>query len=195
MMRRWGRLWPIPVVVAGVAAFVALSLEGYERLTDEAIVAEIRFTPLDDRLYRARLYRFDRCREETYLLAGDQWRIDARFLKWRDWVAWLGLEPRYRLERLEGRYRRLADERRRPLTRYALSEPSFVDIVDLADALGPLNVLVDARYGSSTYQSIDPDSVYRIYRSRSGLLSRREPIVRRAGGVPVIEIRPRCDAG
>ncbi len=192
-MRRRFRTALLFLVLTGVGLSV-LSLRGYERLTGEAPVAEIRFTPLDDRLYRARLFRYDRCREESYLIAGDQWRIDARFLKWRGWVAWLGLDARYRLERIEGRYRRLADERSRPATHYALSDPSRLDIVELADALGPLNVLVDAEYGSSTYQAIDPDVVYRVYRSQSGLLSRGEPILRSDGGIPVIEIRqtPAC---
>ncbi len=192
-MRRGLRLWSIPLflVLAGVG-LLALSLRGYERLAGEAPVAEIRFTPLDDRLYRARLFRYDRCREESYLIAGDQWRIDARFLKWNGWAAWLGLDARYRLERIEGRYRSLAEERSRPATHYALGDASAFDIVELARALGPLNVLVDAEYGSSTYQAIDPDVVYRVYRSQSGLLSRREPIVRSDGGIPVIEIRPGC---
>ncbi len=167
-----------------------LSLRGYGRLSDEALIAEIHFQPLDQRLYRARLYSVERCQTDEFLIAGDQWRIDARFLKWRGWAVLLGLDARYRLERIEGRYRRLEDQRRLAVTYYALSEDGRFDLGRLSERFLPLRWLVDAEYGSSTYLPIDPAYRYRLYRTQSGIISRRQPLPDYSqGGVPLIEIK------
>ena len=39
-----------------------------------------------------------------FTVHGDEWRIDARVLKWKPWANVLGLDTQYRLDRLSGRY-------------------------------------------------------------------------------------------
>jgi hypothetical protein len=106
---------------------------------------------------------------------GDQWRVDAEFLKWKYWALLLGLDSQYRLDRLEGRYRSVAEQNSQPNVAHDLSERTAVDVVALAESLGSWNFLLDATYGSSTYQDIDVANVYYVYRTQTGIITRHEP--------------------
>ena len=48
-------------------------------------------------------------------------------------------------------------------------------MIDVAEALGRLNFLLDASYGSSTFHHIDTDAVYRVYKTQTGLITRNAP--------------------
>ena len=166
-------------VVVLFAAFsivlLGATIYTYDRLTGETLIAELRFDPTGDRQYVAHLRTGDRCDERSYPLFGDQWRVDAEFLKWKYWALLLGLDSQYRLDRLEGRYRSVADQNTQPNIAHGLSQPTAVDLVSLAESLGSWNFLLDATYGSSTYQTIDVDNVYYVYRTQTGIITRHEP--------------------
>ena len=157
----------------------------YDRLTGETLIAELRFDVTGDRQYVAHLRTGDRCEDRAFPLYGDQWRIDAEFLKWKYWALLLGLDSQYRLDRLEGRYRSVEDQNTQRNVAHALSERTAVDVVALAESLGSWTFLLDATYGSSTYQDIDVDDVYYVYRTTTGIITRHEPRpVEAAGGAP-----------
>ena len=157
----------------------------YDRLTGETLIAELRFDATGDRQYVAHLRTGDRCEDRAFPLYGDQWRIDAEFLKWKYWALLLGLDSQYRLDRLEGRYRSVEDQNTQRNVAHALSERTAVDVVGLAESLGSWNFLLDATYGSSTYQDIDVDDVYYVYRTTTGIITRHERRpVESAGGAP-----------
>jgi hypothetical protein len=147
----------------------------YARLTAETLIAELKFDATGDRQYVAHLKTGDRCDERTFPVLGDQWRVDAEFLKWKYWALLLGLDSQYRLDRLEGRYRLAAEQNSQPNVAHDLSERTAVDVVALAESLGSLNFLLDATYGSSTYQDIDVDNIYYVYRTTTGLITRQQP--------------------
>ena len=113
---------------------------------------------------------------------GDQWRVDAEFLKWKYWALLLGLDSQYRLDRLEGRYRSVVDQNSQPKLAHDLRDETAVDVVSLAEGLGRWNFLIDASYGSSTYQDIDPANVYTstVRRRRSSRARSRDPCPSRA---------------
>jgi hypothetical protein len=165
------------VVVLGVIVvlLLAANVYTYHRLTTETLIAELRFDPTGDRQYLAYLKTGDRCRERVFPLLGEQWRVDAEFVKWQYWALLLGLDSDYRLDRLEGRYRSVADQNTAPNIAHDLGGGTALDVVAIARALGPLNFLLDATYGTSTYQDIDPDRVYRVYRTPTGIITRSEP--------------------
>jgi hypothetical protein len=96
-------------------------------------------------------------------------------LKWKYWALLLGLDSQYRLDRLEGRYRSAADQNSQPKVAHALSARTAVDLVSVAETLGSWNFLLDATYGSSTYQDIDTRNVYYVYRTTTGIITRHEP--------------------
>src|SRR5215469_9663194 len=90
-------------------AAVAMDLRTYLRLTYEQPVATLSFAALGPQAFRVTLTDADGVIHTTEL-RGDDWQLDARVLKWKGLATVLGLDPLYRLERLEGRYRNTAQE-------------------------------------------------------------------------------------
>lgn len=176
-MRRAFKVSLAVVVLSAALAIVLFSatVYTYDRLTAETLIAELRFDATGERQYVAHLRTGDRCEERSFPLYGDQWRIDAEFLKWKYWALLLGLDSQYRLDRLEGRYRSAAEQNSLPNVAHDLTERTAVDLVSLAESLGSLNFLLDATYGSSTYQDIDVGNVYYVYRTQTGIITRHEP--------------------
>jgi hypothetical protein len=165
------------VVLFAVLSLVLLTatVYTYDRLTAETLIAELRFDATGERQYVAHLRTGDRCAERAFVVYGDQWRVDAEFLKWKYWALLFGLDSQYRLDRLEGRYRSAAEQNSQPNVAHDLTDRTAVDLVALAESLGAFNFLLDATYGSSTYQDIDVDDVYYVYRTTTGIITRHEP--------------------
>jgi hypothetical protein len=176
-MRKTFTLSLFLVVLLGglVVALFSATIFTYHRLTSETLIAELRFERSGPRQYVAHLRTGDRCAERELPIFGDQWRVDAEFVKWKYWATLFGLDAQYRLDRLEGRYRSAAEQNSMPKVAHDLGEPTAIDVVDLAGTLGRLNFLLDATYGSSTYQDIDVGSVYYVYRTPTGIITRFEP--------------------
>lgn len=193
------RLVRISVSMTGVAVTAAIlmliaSIHSYNSLTAETLIAELSFDPAGQQQYLARLRTGDFCSDEIYAVFGDQWRVDAQFLKWHYWASLFGLESQYRLERLEGRYRDAADQNSRPTLAHGLARPSAIDIGGLGGRLGAFNFLADASYGSSTYHDIDTTLTYLVYKSPTGIFTRTRPAapVDRSDGSLTIEVRRGC---
>jgi hypothetical protein len=198
-MRRLIRI-SLSFAIVAVLAFVLLiaaSVHTFNALTNETLIAELEFERVADKSYLAYLRTGDFCAEEVYALLGDQWRIDAQFLKWHYWATLLGLESQYRLERLEGRYRDVDEQNLSPNLAHGLAPPSAIDIGGLSGGLGPFNFLADASYGSSTYHDIDPTQLYLVFKSPTGIFTRaraRTAAETQPGRLDV-EIRHDCGAG
>ena len=176
-MRRTFKISLLAVVLFAALSVVLLTatVYTYDRLTAETLIAELRFDATGERQYVAHLRTGDRCTDRSLIVLGDQWRVDAEFLKWKYWALLLGLDSQYRLDRLEGRYRTASEQNSQPNLAHDLSERTAVDVVALAESLGSWNFLLDATYGSSTYQDIDVGNVYYVYRTQTGIITRFEP--------------------
>lgn len=155
----------------GLLVAVGLNLYTYSRLSFEQPVARISFEQRGPQLFRARLQQPDRD-ARVYDLAGDQWQIDARVLKWHAPANLLGLDAQYRLERLSGRYRSAADELAGPRTAHDLGLRRGIDAWRLAHRLEGWLPLVDARYGSATYLPMAEGARYSVRLTQSGLIAR-----------------------
>ncbi len=187
-MRRAFRFSLFIIVLLAALSLVLLTatVYTYNRLTAETLIAELRFDATGERQYLARLRTGDRCQERVFPVFGDQWRVDAEFLKWKYWAMLLGLDSQYRLDRLEGRYQTAAEQNTQPNMAHDLAERTAVDVIALAEGLGRLNFLLDATYGSSTYQDIDERNIYYVYRTTTGIITRHEPRpVQQPGGEPL----------
>jgi len=180
---------------AAIGVLFGLNLNTYARLTDELPVARLSFQPVAPQHYRVELRSGDFCDVQAFQLYGDEWRIDAHFLKWKPWANLLGLDARYQLDRLSGRYWDVRQENENPHIAWALSDPSLLESV-IADGgwLAGLSPL-DTVFGSSVYQSIEPGYEYTVYRGQSGLLVRKQPVatIHRRGSRLVIPIDKPCN--
>ncbi|MGD8323491.1 MAG: hypothetical protein PVF50_03920 [Gammaproteobacteria bacterium] len=195
-IRRYVKL-SAALLVIGLFAVLTLfsgALYTYSVLTDEALVAELHFSELGPEHFEARLVTDGGCTERSFDLYGDQWRLDARFLKWHGWANLLGFDAWYRLSRIEGRYADVSEQNSRRNLAYSLEAEPALDLVDIAAGMGRWNVFVDSTYGSSTFQDIDTESVHRVYRTQTGLIARSEalPAAPRSADAIVVEVQNAC---
>jgi hypothetical protein len=158
-------------IAAGIFV-VSLNLHTYARLTHEAPVAEIVFEARGPQQYSATLTEVPSGQMQMFTLAGDEWQLDARVLKWQGWANLLGLDAQYRLERVSGRYRDLEQERHGERTVYDLSENPGVDLWMLSTQYPRWLPFVDAVYGSATYLPMADGARYEVKMTQSGLIAR-----------------------
>ena len=183
------------LLVAGVVLLLLGSnLYTFYRLTDESPVAELQFRKVAAQEYEATISSGDFCHPEKYLLYGDQWRMDAQFLKWRPWANLIGFDSMYRIERLGGRYIDVRDENSSRRLAYRLYPEEMVDLSAMLDSYNGRLSPVDTLYGSSVYDSMQEDILYRVYRTQSGLLVRKNTAtaVDISGAGITIEISKAC---
>lgn len=160
------------LAVAALIFIVSLNLHTYARLTHEEPVAEIVFEARSPQHYRATLTGIPSGDMQIFMLAGDEWQLDARVLKWKGWANLLGLDAQYRLERVSGRYRDIEQERNDERTVYALSENPGVDLWKLSTQYPRWLPFVDAVYGSATYLPMADGARYQVSITQSGLIAR-----------------------
>ena len=191
-------IWGFPVTILVLAGLllglIASNLYTYSRLTDEALIAKLRFVQIEPRHYRVELRSGDFCEQQKFELYGDEWRLDARFLKWKPLANLFGLDAMYRLERLSGRYQSIADENSQKHRAFEVSHTPGIDFLQYLGRDWKYWSPVDTYFGSSVYESVDPSYEYSVYRSQSGLLVRKELLAAAhyEGGALVIHIRKDC---
>jgi len=198
IVRRIFKLSLLSAVVGAVGMLTLFSAAVYtfNALSDETRIAEVRFDELGPRHYRATLTTGDHCAQHELEIFGDQWRIDAEFVKWKYWALLLGLDSQYRLDRFEGRYRSAVEQNSNATLAHELAPITAIDVVSAAKSLGRLNFLVDASYGSSTYQEIDTARIYGVFRTQTGIITRseRKPEHDASVSTLVVEVSRGCGA-
>ncbi|MBB3168171.1 hypothetical protein [Simiduia aestuariiviva] len=159
------------LAVAGFGALLillALDLLGYKQVLSEKPIATISFEQLGEQSFRAVLLETDG-RERRFNIAGDQWQLDARIIRWPLMLAGVGAKPAYRLDRLGGRYYSLEKERQSNRTVYDLAEEGhWLDLWPLMMSMSDW-LPMHAQYGSATYLPMADGALYTISLSSSGL--------------------------
>ncbi len=144
-------LWSLVFLVLAVLGAVAGSaLLGYRRLTIETVVATLDTRQLGEQRYAVRIEYPDGTRRNVEL-AGDQWQLDARIVKWQPRAVMLGAPPLYRLDRLGGRYADAAQESERARSVVDLAGENPIDLLDLKRRFPDWMGWIDADYGSGAY--------------------------------------------
>jgi hypothetical protein len=190
-MRRLGNGEPLKAVVrllnAGVFGLFAIALVAigmdlrtYARLTHEQAGATLTFRQVGERHYALELEQSDGG-FRALDLRGDEWQLDARILKWSGFGTVLGLDTRWRLERVSGRYRDVRMEQEAPRTVHDLAPPETgFDLWAFAQGK-PWLPFVDATYGSATYLPLADGARYAVTVSSTGLVARpANEVARRA---------------
>jgi len=153
-------------------AAVAMDLRTYLRLTYEQPVATLSFAALGPQAFHVTLTDANGVIRSAEL-RGDDWQLDARVIKWKGLATVLGLDPLYRLERLEGRYRNAAQESHDYHSVLELSAGAGgLDLWSLAQDHASWLPWVDAGYGSATYLPMADGAQYTVSMSPTGLLAR-----------------------
>jgi hypothetical protein len=158
------------VVLAIYMSVFALNLYGYKEYAQEVSVATVSFWESGDQSFIATVTRTDGSSEE-FRLKGDQWQLDARIIKWKMPFSLLGLKPGYQLDRMQGRYYALEDERSRDRTVYSLHrDPVGLDVWLLAKK--GWGLIIDARYGSAAYLPMADGALFEVTVAPTGLVAR-----------------------
>jgi len=152
------------------------AMQGYQQLTEETLIAELQFEKLGENRYLAKLYLPHHCGAIDYPISGNQWRLDVEFTKVKYWATLIGIDSLYRLDRLQGRFRSIKDENQYESAAYDLHAVDTTLEVTRGYARKIFNVMYDTDYGSSNYAEIDIDKRYLVYKTPTGLLTRREPV-------------------
>lgn len=183
--RRWiGTLAALTFCVlffalSALAATISVATRGYRALTREEVAARVVTQPTGPQKFTA-TFTFPDGRQASYQLTGNALYVDAHIVKWHPLANYLGLHTAYQLDRVAGRYDRLADEQAKPRSTFALSEANPVSMVQLARSLAVLGPVVDAEYGSATFVSARGPAALELRVSTSGLLFRAVNGPRRA---------------
>ncbi|TDJ31295.1 MAG: cation/multidrug efflux pump [Gammaproteobacteria bacterium] len=159
-----------------VAAFgtgsVAVHLYTYQRLTGEQPIADIAFQQIGPREYTAVLSTPGANEPMQFLIQGDEWQLDARFLKWEGPAVLAGMDSLVRLERIAGRYSDIDEERGERRSVYPLQNRPTVDFWQLFYNHPRWIPWIDAVYGSATYMPMGDGARFIITATQSGLVAR-----------------------
>lgn len=155
------------LIVGGFLSMLFLNLQTYQQLTHEVVLADVSLgQPTPEGVPLS--LRIDG-HTQTYLIQSEEWRLDARFVKWKPWLSLVGREPVVRLELLEERGRQF--NHAAPRNSYDLvSDPQWFD--ELVSSVTQQLGLIDTVYGSSVYMPVADNAEYRISASISGLVAR-----------------------
>ncbi len=154
------------------SALLGFNFITYERLTSERPAASISFTKNANQSFTATLAVPG---EEPRPLSinGDEWRLDARFIKWHPMANIGGLDAYYRLDRMTGRFADTDQEVNEPRSVYALSENPGLDIWKLAqDKRFARFKALDAYYGNSVYAPMLDGAEFEVFATQNGLIVR-----------------------
>jgi hypothetical protein len=157
--------------LAAIALLIGTNLLTYARFTYEQPVAIVSFRMLSPQRYAVTLTRHDGDVVHT-TLAGDEWELDARIIKWKGIATVLGFKPLYRLERLSGRYTTIHDALTRPPSAMELAREPGLDFWTLAHREALWLPFVDASYGTATYLPMGDGATYAVSLDATGLLAR-----------------------
>ena len=182
------------LVILTVIALLAVSpFYIYSVFNQESPVARLHFSQQGEMEYLATVTTGNFCKGQTYSLSGDQFQLDAGFTKWIGAAVILGFEPRYRLDRLSGRYSDIQQQNSRQTISHDLAPDLLFDFFDEIENSGHEPWLVDTTFGSSVYRNIDPLLSYTVYATEDSLVIRTEPIVSYSeSGNLVIDVSQGC---
>lgn len=138
------------VLLATLSAVTATALLGYRRLAAEALVARIETRAIGAQRYAVTI-QFPDGSKRGFELAGDDWQLDARVIKWSPGAVVLGATPLYQLDRVSGRYRDVEQERASAKSVVALAPATAFDLWHLKQRCPRCLPWVDADYGSAAY--------------------------------------------
>lgn len=165
--------------VGAVVSLLGLNIQSYQRLTYERPVATIELRQKGPQLYDAIVVEppTDQDPEgitRTFEVHGDEWRIEARVLRWKPWANVLGLDSQYRLDRFSGRYTDTQQELTGERSAFDIRpvRQSGIDMWPLVDEYNQYLPLVDTLYGSGAYMPMADGARYEVQITQSGLLAR-----------------------
>ena len=166
-------LWFLVLFALGsTLVLFSMSLSGYRRLITEAPVATLGVRQLGPQQFAVRV-DLDDGSHQSVELHGDEWQLDARVIKWTPKAVQLGAEPLYRVERISGRFRDIAQAQSTSPSVVAVGGDKLVDLWQLKKDFPAYLPFIDADYGSATYLPLLDGANYKVTLAPAGGLVAR----------------------
>jgi len=162
------------LVMGALAVGFATSFYVLDQFTSEQDIGDITLTRTAPRVFQATLVLDNNSDTREFRLAGDEWSLQVRFLKWQYPATLVGLESLFQLDQIRGRYDDPQAHRELELTAYRLTKqpgPALWRLVRSGQHWLPW---IDAVYGSAVYMPMVDGARYRISVTTSGLIARPE---------------------
>ncbi len=159
-------------ITTGFFSLIVIGTQGYKALTHEILAATITITPTSEQKFIARVVYPDGY-SESYSLRGDEVMLEANILKWKPWSNILGLKTAYRLDRIRGRFKDIAQEQNFTPTVYQIFPADESDIAAWRREFQHLAFLVDVEHGSASYVDATQSQVYQLFVTTDALLLRK----------------------
>jgi len=105
----------------------------------------------------------------SYQVYGDEWTLEADFIKVAPWLNVLGVHSGYKVTRLEGRYDDINLEKTGQRSAYALNGGDDGFFQRMRNWQGWITPFIDAEYGSATFTGTGS---YNVYASQTGLYAK-----------------------
>jgi hypothetical protein len=160
----------------GTILFMGFFFHAYHVFTHEKPVARIEITPTDKpQTMKIKLITFsdkDSASSEVYTIKGDQWLLEGDILKWDNWLNFLGLDTRYRLTRIRGRYLHTEAEINRETTVYSLVEDEDYPFWKYLYKYGEKLPFVSTVYGNAVFQYGNRYKKFLVFVTASGFIVR-----------------------
>lgn len=183
----------IPLLLVGLFLTSMSSYWMFHRFNSEQAIAELTFKPFARDVYIAELRTGDFCLAEEFPVYGDQWQLDAQFLKWKDPGVLIGLQSLYQLDRLSGRYADTNQQNTEHKQSHDLQAEVWFDLFE-SGLLKKDHWLVDTTYGSSVYMDIDITKTYVVLKTEDALIVKQKPrnFDRENNSIITIQINRAC---
>lgn len=156
--------------ITGLISLILFGTQGYQRLTKEEPVAELKVERIDEQHFQAQM-TFPDGSFQIFSLKGDELLVDAYILKWKPWANLFGLHSAYRLERMSGRYKSIEDEQNQPRSVFAINSPGDTGIAQWRSDYSSLSFLLDVEHGSASFVDAK-EAEYQLMVTTDGLLIR-----------------------
>jgi len=159
--------------MGALSGLIGLNLQTYQALTLERPVAEIRVERAAPQRYRVTLIEPETGTQRRFDLAGDEWQMDARVLRFHPWANILGFDAVYRLDRISGRYAAAEQDRTGPRTVHALTAEPGLNMAEVAGhPVIRAAKVIDTEYGNSAFMPLADGAVYQVTITQDSLLPR-----------------------
>lgn len=160
------------LAVAILAAGLSISLTGYQRLVSEASVATVSVRSFAPQQWALRIDLADGSHESVQL-AGDDWQLDARVIKWTPRAVTLGAQPVYRVERVSGRWHDVTQAQSQAPSVVSFGHEGALDLWQLKHEFPDWLPWIDADYGSAAYMPMLDGARYEVTLAAAGGLVAR----------------------
>ncbi|MFL0798474.1 MAG: cation/multidrug efflux pump [Cellvibrionaceae bacterium] len=161
-------------LLAAVSGLGLISWEFYQynQASHDQEIATLSITQKGNQQYQVEVIEPLTAKAWTFNLAGDQWQLDARIIRWGRTGISSSFQPGYRLDRISGRYYSLEDETNAPRTVHNFADSTWDS--GIWKLLNEYKLLgwVDARYGSATFVPLADGAIYSVSLSHTGLLAK-----------------------